>query len=328
MQNYHDLISDIFKNGVKQYSARTKTHCRVVAGRQLSYDLTKGLPVLTTRRLPVKNIIGELIGFFRGYTNAADFRSVGCNFWDANANENTAWLNNPFRNGTDDLGEIYGKVWTENTTYKLVDRFHAARIAYLETRGWKQLGILDAFNTGFSSPELILMVLKLNQLEALVKGIITDPSDRRLMVTGVSPGLKDVQSLPPCHLTYKFIPEQETKKMHLVVDMRSTDVFLGLPANIMSSAIFLHVVCRLTGYKASTLTMQLANAHIYQPHNNQCKMLLTRKHRVLPSLHISDAVSEIKDINTVGDCFATITTDDIGIFNYNPDSKIEASMMV
>ena len=83
--------------------------CLTVIDANFTYDVSEGqLPVLTTKKLFWKPAIAEMLGYLRGYTSAAQFRKLGCNTWNANANENEAWLNNPYRKGEDDMGECYG----------------------------------------------------------------------------------------------------------------------------------------------------------------------------------------------------------------------------
>lgn len=108
MKNYHDLLRITMAHGVDQHNVRTGKLCRALVGHQFQFDLREGFPALTTRKLPFKNIVGELLGFFRGYDNAADFRALGCSFWDINANETPAWLASPYRRGQDD--ECHGAI--------------------------------------------------------------------------------------------------------------------------------------------------------------------------------------------------------------------------
>ena len=103
MENYHQLLRLTMEKGVDQLNTRTNKICRALVGQQVQYDLREGFPALTTRKLPFKNIVGELLGFFRGVTRAADFRALGCHFWDINANETPAWLASPYRQGHDSL---------------------------------------------------------------------------------------------------------------------------------------------------------------------------------------------------------------------------------
>ena len=109
MQQYLDLCQRVIDNGVWVENKRTGNRCLTVINADLEYDLSSGkLPVLTTKKLHWKSAIAEMLGYLRGYTNAADFRKIGCNTWNANANENLSWIENPFRKGKDDMGRCYG----------------------------------------------------------------------------------------------------------------------------------------------------------------------------------------------------------------------------
>jgi len=109
MQAYLDLGQRIIDKGEWIYNKRTGKKCRVVIGADLEYDVSDGtLPVLTTKKVNWKSAIAEMLGYLRGYTSAADFRRLGTNTWNANANENKAWLANPNRKGEDDMGRCYG----------------------------------------------------------------------------------------------------------------------------------------------------------------------------------------------------------------------------
>ncbi|MFK4132284.1 thymidylate synthase [Pseudomonas luteola] len=111
MHQYLQLSQRIINEGVWVENERTGKRCLTVINADLEYNVGAGeFPLVTTRRSYWKSAIAELIGYIRGYDNAADFRSLGTKTWDANANENEAWLNNPNRKGTDDCGFIYGKV--------------------------------------------------------------------------------------------------------------------------------------------------------------------------------------------------------------------------
>jgi len=109
MQQYLELCQRVIDTGVWVENKRTGKRCLTVINADLEYDVSSGiLPVLTTKKLHWKPAIAEMLGYLRGYTNAADFRKIGCNTWNANANKNKSWLANPFRQGTDDMGRCYG----------------------------------------------------------------------------------------------------------------------------------------------------------------------------------------------------------------------------
>lgn len=109
MKQYLDLCKRVIETGEWVENKRTGRRCLTLINADLEYDVSdRTLPVLTTKKLFWKAAIGEMLGYLRGYTSAAEFRSIGCNTWNANANENQDWLANPFRKGTDDMGRCYG----------------------------------------------------------------------------------------------------------------------------------------------------------------------------------------------------------------------------
>lgn len=109
MKQYIDLCRRVIEEGVWVENKRTGKRCLTVINADFEYDVSEGvLPVLTTKKMFWRPAIAEMLGYLRGYTSAAQFRAIGCNTWNANANENQAWLNNPYRKGKDDMGRCYG----------------------------------------------------------------------------------------------------------------------------------------------------------------------------------------------------------------------------
>jgi thymidylate synthase len=106
---YIELGKKLLREGEWIYNERTGKKCLTLIGARLEYDVSDGtIPIETTKKVFWKPAIAEMLGYLRGYTSAADFRKLGCNTWNANANDNAAWLINPHRKGKDDLGRIYG----------------------------------------------------------------------------------------------------------------------------------------------------------------------------------------------------------------------------
>lgn len=117
MKQYLDLCQRLVDEGTWVENERTGKRCLTVINADLVYRVDKNeFPLITTRKSFWKAAIAEMIGYLRGYDNAADFRKLGAKTWDANANDNQAWLNNPFRKGTDDMGRVYGvqgRAWSK-----------------------------------------------------------------------------------------------------------------------------------------------------------------------------------------------------------------------
>ena len=111
MKQYLELCKRIVDEGIWINNKRTGKRCLTVINADLTYNVAANeFPLITTRKSFYKSAIAEMLGYIRGYDNAADFRKLGTKTWDANANENAAWLENPYRKGIDDCGFIYGKV--------------------------------------------------------------------------------------------------------------------------------------------------------------------------------------------------------------------------
>lgn len=109
MKQYLELCQRIVDEGVWVTNDRTGKRCLTVIDASLDYDVENNqFPLVTTRKSFYKAAIAELLGYLRGYDNAAQFRAIGCNTWNANANKTPAWLENPNRKGEDDMGRVYG----------------------------------------------------------------------------------------------------------------------------------------------------------------------------------------------------------------------------
>jgi thymidylate synthase len=318
MKNYHDLLQAVLDHGEDQFNTRTGEICRALVGYQLQYDLREGFPALTTRKLPFRNIVGELLGFFRGYDSAADFRALGCHFWDKNANETEAWLANPERGGRRDfLGRIYGKQWTDWRDSRVVTS--AQERDSLRINGYFER-LHDVERGAW------LMERGINQLEEALKKLITNPSDRRVIVSGWRPDEFDRMALPPCHMDYRFVAFEDPKVLHVVMTIRSWDLFLGAPANVASTAIFLSIMARLAGYEPGIVTIQATNAHIYSSHFDAVRELLSREHLDVPRLQISDRVKRVIGFSEIPGVFARIEPDDIQMEGYESHAPIRAVM--
>lgn len=326
MENFHDLLADTLETGIDQFNSRTGHVCRSVVGNQLQYDLRKGFPAVTTKKLYFGAVKGEVVGFFRGYDNAADFRSVGCNIWDANANDPgkpdapNLWLRSPYRKGTDDLGRIYGVQWTAWSDKRVVLQEDQK---LMEAKGYKVIAPLVKADP--TEAQFLLMERKINQLEEALTKIITNPSDRRTIVTAWNPGELDMMALPPCHIDYRFVAFEHTRILHVVMTIRSWDLFLGAPFNIASTALILSIMARLAGYEAGTVTIQATNAHIYDNHFEQVREQLSRSHLDQPKLILSDRIQQVT-MDEVKGAFNRIQPDDIQLEGYESHAPIKAEM--
>ena len=313
MQNYLNLLNEVVTKGSRQAN-RTGVDAISIPGAMLKFDLAEGFPAVTTKRLAFKSVVGELLGFIRGYDNAADFRAFGCNVWDANANEPglpgspNRWLNNSNRKGHDDLGRIYGKQWTD----------------------WRGKGILTLSEPVIGgdgsitySADTKLGYESINQLKVAIETIENDPTNRRIIVNAWRPDEFDQMALPPCHILFQFLVNVERKELSLCWYQRSCDSFLGIPFNIASYALLLSLVAEVTSYKPRHLTGFLADTHVYVNHLEQVRLQTSRNPFSPPQLRLS-----IPQAATAYERLLATAPENIELMGYERHPAIKAEMAV
>jgi thymidylate synthase len=166
MKQYLELCQRIVDSGTWVENKRTGVRCLTVINADLEYDVGNNeFPLVTTRKSYFKSAIAELIGYLRGYDNAAQFRAIGCKTWDANANQNEVWLNNPNRQGEDDMGRVYG----------------------VQGRSWMR-------------PDKT----SLDQLAKVIDNLSKGIDDRGEIITFYNPGEFELGCLRPCMHTHNF----------------------------------------------------------------------------------------------------------------------------
>lgn len=294
MKQYLQLVQDIFDHGSWQDN-RTGIRTLSLPGAMMKFDLQEGFPAVTTKRLAFKSAIGEMVGFLRASRSAEEFRALGCKVWDQNANENAAWLANPYRLGTDDLGPVYGVQWREWPAYKMIDLDHpqgAAQLADALARGYRQVATVEgAGERGDKAPHALLYKA-VDQLRQCLDTIMSDPGSRRILFHGWNWAQLEEMALPPCHLLYQFLVNQPRRELSLCLYIRSNDVGLGTPFNLTEGAALLHLVGRLTGYTPRWFTYFIGDAHIYENHVDMLREQLRRDPYPAPKLVLSDRIPD------------------------------------
>jgi len=285
MRQYLDLLQDILDNG-EMKDDRTGVGTISVFGRNLRFDLCGGFPAVTTKKLAWKACVGELLWFIEG---SSDERRLAEITHGTREDVTTIWTPNalapywkPKASFKGDLGRVYGVQW----------------------RDWQRplYG-----KTGYS----------LDQLKELLDNLQKDPNGRRHILTAWNPGELDQMALPPCHVMSQFYVNKN-KELSCHMYQRSVDVFLGLPFNIASYALFTHLIARHCGYSVRELIISMGDTHIYQDHIEQVKEQLTREPYPLPMLTLNYDKKNIFDF----------TMDDIKLDGYTSHESIKAKMAV
>lgn len=306
-QQYLDLLRDILKNG-KYKDDRTKTGTKSLFGRQLRYDLSKGFPLLTTKKVFLKGIIYELLWFLRGESNIKYLVDNGVHIWDEwpYKHYKLAQIKNSVKRK-----ELENKILTQEQFIQRIkdDKEFAVKwgdlgpVYGVQWRHWKKLkrGEVD-------------------QIKQVIEDIKKTPYSRRLIVTAWNPGeMEDIvkmEGLPPCHTLFQFYVNNG--KLSLQLYQRSADSFLGVPFNIASYALLLMMVAQVTGLKAGELVHTFGDVHIYSNHIKQVKEQLKRKPGKLPKIRLNP---DIKDISK-------FKFEDFTLEGYNPYPPIKAPVAV
>ena len=290
MKQYLQLVETILATG-NWAENRTGIRTISVPGASLRFDLQRdGFPAITTRRLPFKSAVGELVGFLRAYRSAADFRALGCKVWDQNANENAQWLANPYRIEPDYLGEIYGFQWRQWPAYKLLDVDDGAQIDDALARGYRAIAQVDDSGT-----TKLLLHKAIDQVRQCLDTIVANPADRRILFHAWNCAQLDQMALPPCHLLYQFLPHAAKRELSLCLYVRSNDIGLGAPFNLCEAAVMLALTARLTGYVPRWLTYFIGDAHIYENQLDMLREQLEREPYPPPRLVLSDRIPSMAE---------------------------------
>lgn len=304
---YLNLVEKIMRDG-EEKGDRTGTGTKSIFGYQMRFDLSKGFPLLTTKKLPIKAIIHELIWFVRGDTNLKYLAENNVHIWDEwpfkayltrEGKEmptigSEAWNNGmkefvekiktdgEFAKKYGDLGPIYGSQW----------------------RCWK-----NKDNTC------------LDQLSSAIHTIKTNPNSRRIIVSAWNAADIDEMAkagLPPCHCLFQFYVAKG--KLSCQLYQRSCDTFLGVPFNIASYALLTMIIAQVTGLEPGEFIWTGGDTHLYMNHLDQVNIQLSRKNdlRPMPTMKINPDIKNIEDFKI----------EDFELVNYSPHDSIKAPIAV
>ncbi len=255
MQAYLDLLQHVLDNGDYKQD-RTGTGTYSVFGYQMRFDLNKGFPLLTTKRVHFRSIAIELLWFLSGNTNVGYLQANKVSIWDEWA---TALQCARFGRSEGELGPVYGHQWRNFGASPNAD------------------GTYQQDGT--------------DQIARLVTQIRNNPDSRRLIVSGWHAGEADQVALPPCHTLFQFYVSNG--KLSCQLYQRSADVFLGVPFNIASYALLTHMLAQVCGLQVGEFVWTGGDTHLYANHIEQAKLQLTRQPLPPPKLQLNSAVSDI-----------------------------------
>ncbi len=284
MKAYLDILKNCLENGTLSDNRTGIKTIRIPWGATFEHNMENGFPLLTTKKMGLKNIATELEFFIKGYTDKKWLQDRNCHIWDEWANIKT-WK---------PLYELKKReLKTDNLLTPESDK-KAKEDAMNETRDlgpiygwqWRHFGGTYVWNPYV--PELNCNIYNpgVDQLANVIETAKKDPNNRRLIVNAWNPVDQDKMALPPCHIMHQILIHND--KLNLIWTQRSCDMFLGIPYNIASYALLLMLYAKETGYKPGVLRGELHDVHIYENHINQVKEQLSRTPNKLPTVEIPD----------------------------------------
>lgn len=252
MQAYKDYLQYVLDNGVMTAN-RTGINTLACSGYMLRHDMKDGFPLLTTKKMGIKNIASELEMFIKGIQDKRWLQERGNHIWDEWCNPQKVPYGNDEATkakmlAEPDLGPIYGSQWV-------------------------------CFNGDAE---------KGNQLKSVIETIKKDPTCRRLVVSAWNPLQMDQMALPPCHVLFELLCYPEQGTMDILWFQRSCDSFLGVPYDLASYALLLTLICKETGYTPGCVYGMLGSCHIYENHLDVVKEQLNRPTHKLPTIEIEN----------------------------------------
>lgn len=297
-QAYHDLCQKVLNTG-KDKDDRTNTGTLSVFGHQMRFDLSKGFPLLTTKKVSFKLIATELIWFIRGDTNIKYLLEYNNNIWNEWAFKK--WIESSDYNGPDmtDFGHRSLVDEDFNQLYKEQLKIFKDRIL-TDDQFSKQYGDLgNVYGKQWRNFETKNGAT--DQLKDVIEQIKTNPTSRRHIISAWNPGEIETMALPPCHTMFQFYVHDN--KLSCQLYQRSADIFLGVPFNIASYSLLTHLIARECGLEVGEFVHTFGDAHIYSNHIEAVKEQLQRESFDPPTLKINSDKSifdlEYEDLEVV-----------------------------
>lgn len=295
MKQYLELLAKIRHEGVVR-DDRTGTGTMGIFGYQMRFDLGKGFPLLTTKRVFMKGVIHELLWFLKGDTNIKYLVDNGVHIWDS------------------DAYRYYNELCIKHGVLPVdMDTFLAAAGVESPIEGYRFGDLNHVYGYQWRSWRSY-QGESIDQIKQVIDTIKHNPSSRRMIVSAWNVAEVGEMALPPCHTMFQFFVAEG--KLSCQLYQRSGDSFLGVPFNIASYALLTMMIAKECGLQPGDFVHTLGDAHLYLNHIEQADEQLSREPRQLPTLKLNPDVKSIFDY----------TYDDIELLGYDPHPAIKAPL--
>ena len=305
--SYIELLEHLIKNGTIK-TDRTGTGTKSILGYQMRFDLSEGFPLLTTKKVPIKAIIHELLWFLCGDTNLKYLAENNVHIWDEWPYKAYLIKNNLPVPKSDSLE------WKDG----IKDFIEKIKTDEIFAKEYGNLGPIYGYQwRNWPTPD----GKHIDQLKNVIEQIKNTPDSRRMIVSAWNVADIDEMAksgLPPCHCFFQFYVADG--KLSCQLYQRSCDTFLGVPFNIASYALLVMIIAQITGLTPGEFVWTGGDVHLYLNHTDQAKLQITRKSdiRPLPIMKINPEKKNLEDF----------IIDDFELLNYNPHEAIKAPIAV
>ena len=313
-QQYLTLAQYVLDHG-HQKGDRTGTGTLSTFGYQMRFDLQKGFPILTTKKVAFGLVKSELLWFLRGDTNIRFLLAHNNHIWDEWAFKK--WVESDEYQGPDMTD--FGHRWLTDPAFKAV--YLAEKKAFCEriladdefAARYGNLG--DVYGAQWRHWQT-RRGETIDQIKNVIEDIKTTPDSRRLIVSAWNPEDVPAMALPPCHTLFQFYVNDG--KLSCQLYQRSADIFLGVPFNIASYALLTHLIAKECGLAVGEFIHTLGDAHLYSNHLDQIREQLARPVHQAPQLILPDHPMKLSEY----------TPADIQLANYEHEAAIKAPVAV
>ena len=290
MKQYHALLNEILEKGTDRLD-RTSTGTRSIFGYQMRFDLAEGFPLLTTKKVHFKSVVYELLWFITGSTNIRPLVLNNVRIWNEWPYERFVKSDAYHNESLDDYVE---RIKNDQT---FADKH--GNLGPVYGKQWRDFNGVD-------------------QLKQLIEGIRHNPFSRRHIISAWNPAELENMALPPCHMMMQFYVSSDRKRLSCQLYQRSADVFLGVPFNIASYALFTHLIAQVCDLEAGEFIHTFGDVHIYNDHMEQVALQLSREPLPLANLRLNPMIKEIEDFRY----------EDIELLDYQSHPAIKAKVSV
>lgn len=288
---YQHLLKETLRNGERKTTRNGVVQS--IFGCMINFkEIATSFPLITTKKMFFRGIVEELLWFLRGSTNALELRQKNIHIWDGNSTReylDSIGLDYP----EGELGPIYGWQWRKFGK------------DYEDTKSADTKGV--------------------DQIKYIIEELMKDTNSRRAVLSGWNPTDLQKMALPPCHILYIFHKSSKGLSCHMT--LRSSDLFLGLPFNIASTALLTQIFAHVLHIPANEITLSICDAHIYEEHAQQVEKQIDTDAFDLPTVLINKEAPDISSsIDEKMRWIESLVFEDFELSNYTSGASLPAVM--